>query len=104
VLRHRRVVLAVWVGLLVFGGYGASKLGALLSNQFSVPGSPSQVGLNLLHSRFHERSDGAFTLVARAQSGAAVNLAAVQAAAARGARVLTSGKAGPALRASPTVA
>jgi RND superfamily putative drug exporter len=104
VLRHRRVVLLAWIVLLVFGGYGASKLGSLLSNQFSVPGSPSQIGLNLLHNRFHERSDGAFTLVAQAQAGAPFDLAAVQAAAARGARVLANGKAGPALPASPTVA
>ena len=104
VLRHRWVVLLVWIGLLVFGVYGASKVGALLSNQFSVPGSPSQIGLNLLHNRFHERSDGAFTLVARARAGAPLDVAAVQAAAARGARALTNGKAGPALTASPTVA
>jgi hypothetical protein len=70
--------LLVWIVLLLFGGYGASKLGALLSNQFSVPGSPSRTGLNLLHNRFHERSDGAFTLVAQARAGARLDLAAVQ--------------------------
>ena len=75
VLRHRWVVLLVWIGLLVFGVYGASKVGALLSNQFSVPGSPPQTGLNLLHNRFHERSDGAFTLVAQARAGARLDLA-----------------------------
>jgi len=104
VLRHRRTVLLIWIVLLVLGGYGAAKLGSLLSNQFSVPGSPSQTGLTLLHNRFHERSDGAFTLVAQAQPGAAINRAAVQAAAQRGAGALTNGKAGPVLPASSTVA
>ena len=103
-LRHRRTVLLIWIVLLVLGGYGAAKLGSLLSNQFSVPGSPSQTGLTLLHNRFHERSDGAFTLVAQAQPGAAINRAAVQAAAQRGAGALTNGKAGPVLPASSTVA
>jgi RND superfamily putative drug exporter len=43
-------------------------------------------------------------LVAQAERGARLDLAAVQAAAARGARALTNGKAGPVLAASPTVA
>src|SRR5437764_11803731 len=103
VLRHRRAVLAVWVCLLVAGGAGASKVGSLLSNQFSVPGSPSQNGLTLLRERFHQRSDGAFTLVAQSRGGR-LDLPAVQAAARRGAAVLTNGKAGPVLPASTTVA
>ncbi len=103
VLRHRRIILLVWVVLFVLGGAGAAKVGSLLSNQFSVPGSPSQNGLTLLHNSFHERSDGAFTLVAEAH-GAALDLRAVEAAAQRGARAVTGGKAGPVLRAGPSVA
>ena len=104
VLRQRRIVLLIWVVMFVLGGAGASKLGSLLSNQFSVPGSPSQSGLTLLHNRFHERSDGSFTLVAQAQPGGVLDLPAIEAAAQRGARALTNGKAGPALRAAPMVA
>src|SRR6202011_5398593 len=69
VLRHRAVVLGVWLLLFAFGGYAASNLGSLLSNQFTVPGSPSQQGLDLLRTKFHQRSDGAFTLVVKSTGG-----------------------------------
>jgi RND superfamily putative drug exporter len=104
VLRRRRAVLAAWLMALVLGGIGASKVGALLSNQFSVPGSPSQAGLTILRDRFHERSDGAFTLVAQALPGRTLSLPAVEAAARRGASALTDGVAGPPLPAARGVA
>ena len=64
VVAHRGRVLAVWVVLFVLGGLGAANLGGLLSNRFSVPGSESERGLELLEDRMGVRSDGAFTLVA----------------------------------------
>ncbi|MBV9472796.1 MAG: MMPL family transporter, partial [Solirubrobacterales bacterium] len=103
VLSHRRIVLALWLALFVLGGVGAANVGSLLSNQFSVPGSPSQNGLTLLHDRFHERSDGAFTLVAQS-TGGSLDMAAIEAAAQRGAAAVSGGKAGPALRAGSGVA
>ncbi|MBV9310116.1 MAG: MMPL family transporter [Solirubrobacterales bacterium] len=103
VLRHRRVVLLVWLVLFVLGVAGASNVGSLLSNRFSVPGSDAERGLSILRSRFHERSDGAFTLVAQSQ-GSPIDTAAIEAAAQRGAQVLSSGKAGPVLSAAPGVA
>ncbi len=93
VLRHRRIVLLVWVVLAVLGMAAASNLGSLLTNRFSVPGSDAERGLNALRSRFHERSDGAFTLVAQSTAGP-VSLRAVEGAAQRGASVLANGKAG----------
>src|SRR3954447_6199388 len=93
VIRHRRPIIAVWLVLLVVGGAAASNLGGLLSNRFSVPGSDSERGLDLLKDRMHERSDGAFTLVAKGTAGRP-NVAAVEAAAQRGARVLADGRAG----------
>jgi uncharacterized membrane protein YdfJ with MMPL/SSD domain len=69
VLRHRRAVLLVWLCLFVAGAAGAAKVGSLLSNQFSVPGSPSQNGLTLLRQKFSQRSDGAFTLVVQSRGG-----------------------------------
>src|SRR6059058_5836434 len=91
VLRHRRLVLVSWVVLFVLGGAAASNLSSLLSNRFSVPGSDSERGLTLLRTRFHERSDGAFTLVAQSASGP-VDRVGIEAAAQRGASVLTGGK------------
>jgi uncharacterized membrane protein YdfJ with MMPL/SSD domain len=96
VIAHRRQILAAWLVLFALGGYGAANLGGLLSNRFSVPGSESERGLNLLKERMNDRSDGAFTLVATGVDSRAER-AAVAAAAARAARVVRSGKAGPLL-------
>jgi RND superfamily putative drug exporter len=94
VIAHRGRILAVWLVLFLLGGYAAGNLGGLLSNRFSVPGSESENGLNLLKDRMGDRSDGSFTLVASGVGGAA-DRQAVQAAALRGARSIEGGKAGP---------
>jgi RND superfamily putative drug exporter len=99
VIRHRRPIIAAWLVLFVLGAAAAANLGDLLTNRFSVPGSDSERGLNLLKDRLHQRSDGAFTLVARGP----VDPATVEAAAQRGARVLPNGRAGASLRASKDV-
>ncbi len=99
VIRHRRPIIAAWLVLLVLGGAAAANLGDLLSNRFSVPGSDSERGLDLLKERMHERSDGAFTLVVKGTASPA----AVEAAAQRGARALPNGRAGAPLRASGDV-
>jgi uncharacterized membrane protein YdfJ with MMPL/SSD domain len=103
-LRHRRMVLVAWILALVLGGAGAANVGSLLSNTFNLPGSAAQRGLVLLHRRFHERSDGAFTLVAQALPGHRLDSSAVEAAARRGASSLAHGHAGPVLPAAPGVA
>ena len=103
-LRHRRAVLVAWILALVLGGAGAANVGSLLSNTFNLPGSAAQRGLVLLHQRFHERSDGAFTLVAQALPGQRLDASAFEAAARRGAGELADGHAGPVLPAAPGVA
>ena len=95
-LRHRRLVVVVWVVLFLLGGAAAANVNSLLTNRFSVPGADSEKGLTLLRDRFHERSDGAFTLVAQS-TGGPLPVAAIQAAAARGASALKGGQAGPVL-------
>ena len=102
VIRHRAVVLGTWLVLFALGGLAASNLSSLLSNQFSVPGSESQRGLDILRDKFHQRSDGAFTLVVQS-SGGALSPLTVQAAAQRAASQLTDGKPGPVQRAAPGV-
>ena len=42
VLRHRRSVVAVWVVVLLAGGFASSRLSPLLSNTFAVPGTDSE--------------------------------------------------------------
>jgi len=103
VVAHRRSVLAAWLVLVVLGGYGTANVGKLLTNRFSVPGSESERGLDLLRARFHERGDGAFTLVARYRRRT-VDAAALRAAAQRAASRVPGGKAGPPRPAGPGVA
>ncbi|MDP9294284.1 MAG: MMPL family transporter, partial [Actinomycetota bacterium] len=102
VIAHRKRILAAWVVLFLLGGFAAANLGGLLTNRFSVPGSESERGLELLKDRMGDRSDGAFTLVAEGVRTPA-DRAAVAAAAVRGARAVKGGKAGPLLQAAPTV-
>jgi putative drug exporter of the RND superfamily len=107
VIANRKKVLAAWLVLFVFGGYGASHLGDLLNNRFSVPGSEAERGLDLLKDRFNERGDGAFTLVFRTERPIAGTPAfrAEAARAADGAASAVDGaSAGLILRASPRVA
>src|SRR5437763_5878558 len=100
VVAHRSSVLAAWLVLILLGGYGTANVGKLLTNRFSVPGSESERGLDLLRARFHERGDGAFTLVAQYR-GRAVDAAALRAAAERAAGRVPGGKAGPPRPAGP---
>jgi RND superfamily putative drug exporter len=94
--------------LLGFGGYAASGLGSLLTNRFSVPGSDAERGLNLLKARFHERGDGAFTLLVQRRGGGSAAepafISAAQAAGARAARAVRGGRAGPVQIAGPALA
>src|SRR5262249_1437778 len=94
VVAHRRAILAGWVVLFLLGGWATANVGKLLTNRFSVPGSDAEKGLNILRDRFHERGDGAFTLVAQG-SGRSVELAAAEAAAQRAAAQVPRGRAGP---------
>ena len=90
VLRHRRIVLAAWAVALVLGSAGAANVGSLLANTFSLPGSPAQRGLTLLHQRFHQRSDGAFTLVVQATRASNATLTLTQITARLDERIRTS--------------
>src|SRR5262245_33527323 len=97
VVRHRAVILGTWLVLFVLGAAGAANLGGLLSNRFTVPGSDSDRGLNILKDRMGDRSDGAFTLVVRG------NAEQASAAAQRAAKVIPGAKAGPPLDAGEGV-
>jgi uncharacterized membrane protein YdfJ with MMPL/SSD domain len=98
VIAHRKRVLVLWLALFLLGGYAAANLGGLLSNRFSVPGAESERGLELLKDRMGDRSDGAFTLVADGVESPQERQA-VQTAAARAAKQVPGGKAGPVLQA-----
>ena len=86
--------------LILVGGYATSNLNKLLTNRFSVPGSDAEKGLNILQTRFGERSDGAFTLVFQS-TGSTLSPAAAETAARRAAGAIRGGKAGPPRPAGP---
>jgi uncharacterized membrane protein YdfJ with MMPL/SSD domain len=99
VIHHRKRVIGAWLVVFVLGVAATSNLGSLLTNRFSVPGSDAERGLNITKQRFHERGEGAFTLVVVPKAGTTINdpafRAGAQQAAQRAAGVLTGGKAGP---------
>jgi len=70
VIRHRRAVLAAWIVVFLAGGYASSKLSAILSNTFSVPGTASEQVRHTLQVHFGDRSDGSFTVVFALSKGA----------------------------------
>ncbi len=95
-LRHRFAVLAVWIVVFLAGGFASSKLSAVLSNTFSVPGTASEQVRHDLQVHFDDRSDGSFTLVFALPKGAAGSAAELRtglaAAVRRAAQALPGGK------------
>src|SRR5919198_6116350 len=69
VLRFRWPILACWLVVLLAGGFAFLRLSALLSNEFSVPGTDSERARTILERHFGDRSDGAFTVVFRVRGG-----------------------------------
>ena len=62
-IRYRWAVVAVWLVVLLGGGYASTKLSGLLANTFTVPGTDSERVRTVLSSDFGDRSDGSFTVV-----------------------------------------
>jgi uncharacterized membrane protein YdfJ with MMPL/SSD domain len=62
-LRYRWLVVAAWLLVLLGGGWSATKLSALLSNSFTMPGTDSERARVILEKHYGDRSDGAFTIV-----------------------------------------
>jgi RND superfamily putative drug exporter len=62
-IRYRWAVVAVWLVVLLGGGYASTKLSGLLANTFTVPGTDSESVRTVLSNDFGDRSDGSFTVV-----------------------------------------
>jgi uncharacterized membrane protein YdfJ with MMPL/SSD domain len=69
-IRYRWAVLALWLVILIAGGWSSSKLSALLSNTFTMPGTDSERAREILKDHYGDRSDGAFTVVFRVPNAA----------------------------------
>ncbi|MCI2238731.1 MMPL family transporter [Paenibacillus sp. TRM 82003] len=58
-VRHRLLVLGVWVLVLLGTGVGAATLAGSTVNTFEIPGQESTTALRLIDDRFGDRSTGA---------------------------------------------
>jgi RND superfamily putative drug exporter len=95
-ISYRWAVLAVWLVVLVAGGWSSSKLSALLSNTFTMPGTDSERARTILKDHYGDRSDGAFTIVFRVPNSSDPALKAkLQRAMARGTKEVPTGQPRP---------
>src|SRR5438105_3254135 len=63
VVRFRWPVLALWLVVLLAGGYSSSKLNALLSNTFTMPGTDSERARAFVITHYGDLIAGAFPVV-----------------------------------------
>jgi uncharacterized membrane protein YdfJ with MMPL/SSD domain len=103
-LRYRWLVVAVWLVVLVGGGWSSSRLSALLSNTFTMPGTDSERARTILKEHYGDRSDGAFTIVFTVRDSAdPQQRALLQRRMAAAARLVPSGRAQPLVPGGPHV-
>ncbi len=74
-IRFRWPIVLLWAGVIAGGLLGASRLGALQSNVFTVPGSDSDEVRVVLQEHFGDRPDGLFTVVFRLDRGDSISQA-----------------------------
>ena len=49
---HRKLALAIWIGVLVLSSIAAATLSGPTSTSFSIPGTPAQEAIDKLQARF----------------------------------------------------
>ena len=99
VLRFRWPLLALWLVVLLAGGYSSGKLNSLLSNTFTMPGTDSERARSILQHNYGDRSDGVFTAVFRVQNAKdPATRARLQATLASAAKAVPTGEARPLAR------
>ena len=82
--RRRRLVLAIWIGLLVVVGVLGTTLRGELSNSFSIPGIEAQGATDLLADEFPTATGGTYRVVFAAPDGGVLTSPGAQAAIANG--------------------
>jgi putative drug exporter of the RND superfamily len=92
VLRHRWLVLVVWLAIFVVAGFASSRLADLLTNRFTLPGTDTYRAEQILREDFGQRSTGSFTVVVASEGRARVLVPRVREAAARAAHRLPTGR------------
>ena len=103
-LRYRWAVVAAWLVVLVGGGWSSSRLTALLSNTFTMPGTDSERARAILKEHYGDRSDGAFTIVFRVRDSSDPRQhALLQRRMAAAATLVPSGRSQPLVAGGPHV-
>ncbi len=103
-LRYRWAVVAAWLVVLVGGGWSSSRLSALLSNTFTMPGTDSERARAILKEHYGDRSDGAFTIVFRVRDSSDPRQhALLQRRMAAAATLVPSGRSQPLVAGGPHV-
>ncbi len=103
-IRHRLVVLGIWIVALLASVYVIQGLSDLLTNRFSLPGTDTRRAEVILEEQFGQKSTGSFTVVAQGQPGSALGLLPeLEAAADQGAEVLPTGRLAAVLPVSDSV-
>ncbi len=69
-MAHRRTVVVLWIALALGLLAGSQALGTRASNDFSLPGTPSQRAVDLLQSRFPAQAGDSDQIVFRSRAGA----------------------------------
>src|SRR5690242_12123384 len=69
-IKRRWLVVAAWALILAAGLVANSRLGPLLANSFSAPGTDSEQVKHILQDHFGDRPDGDFTVVFRVSDSA----------------------------------
>ena len=105
-IRWRWVVVAVWIAVLVLSVLASSRLGDLLTNRFTLPGTDTRRAEQILQDEFGQRSAGSFIVVAEAADGGTVQplLPEIEEAVAGAAGAVPSGTFVGVTPVSPTVA
>src|SRR3954469_15815659 len=93
VLRFRWPILASWLVILLAGAVGTTRLPALLSNTFTVPGTDSERARTILQDHFGDRSDGEFLVIYKVRNGTAGARLKLERSIRQAARAVPSGQA-----------
>ncbi len=89
---RRYAVLAAWAAALVIACFACTRLPALLTNHFSLPGTDSERAETILETRFNQRTVGSFSLVVTSDGDVDARMPEIEAAAQRAVDELPTGR------------
>jgi len=68
-IRHRRIVLPVWLLVIVAITWLSSSLGSQFADDISLPGRDSQAATDLVDQKFPDQANGTNPVVFKAKDG-----------------------------------